>query len=69
MHTDERDHDFECCGIPKDQQHPLCMTIDIPHGDPLYGPAGKTCMEFKRSLAGQRPNCALGKSISCLSQS
>ncbi|XP_064480134.1 chorion peroxidase-like [Ornithodoros turicata] len=57
---DERDLDFTCCGIPKKYQHPLCMTIEVPDNDPFYGQYGRTCIEFKRSLAGQRPGCALG---------
>ncbi|RWS20468.1 peroxidase-like protein, partial [Leptotrombidium deliense] len=57
------DHDFECCGIEPHLQHPLCMTIAIPPHDPLYGPMGKTCMEFKRSVAGQRPSCTLGPRV------
>ncbi|XP_075732949.1 salivary peroxidase/catechol oxidase-like [Rhipicephalus microplus] len=57
---DERDLDFECCSVPKKYQHPLCMTIEVPRDDPFYGQYGRDCIEFKRSLAGQRPGCALG---------
>uniref|UniRef100_A0A6B0VAP3 Putative oxidase/peroxidase n=1 Tax=Ixodes ricinus TaxID=34613 RepID=A0A6B0VAP3_IXORI len=58
---DERDLDFVCCGVPPKFQHPLCMTIEVPREDPFYGKYRRTCIEFKRSLAGQRPGCALGK--------
>ncbi|EEC04004.1 oxidase/peroxidase, putative [Ixodes scapularis] len=58
--VDERDLDFVCCGVPPKFQHPLCMTIEVPREDPFYGKYRRTCIEFKRSLAGQRPNCALG---------
>ncbi|XP_022243805.1 peroxidasin homolog [Limulus polyphemus] len=57
---DERDLDFKCCGIPKEIQHPNCMTIDIPPDDPFYSRYGQQCMEFKRLEAGQRPGCTLG---------
>ncbi|XP_022244606.1 chorion peroxidase-like [Limulus polyphemus] len=60
---DENDLDFICCGIPKEQQHPNCMTIDIPPDDPFYARYGQTCMEFKRVLAGHRPGCALGPRV------
>ncbi|XP_022258622.1 chorion peroxidase-like, partial [Limulus polyphemus] len=56
---DENDLDFVCCGIPKEQQHPNCMTIDIPPEDPFFSRYGQSCMEFKRALAGHRPGCAL----------
>ncbi|XP_018495360.1 peroxidase [Galendromus occidentalis] len=57
---DEQDLDFDCCGVPPDMQHPLCLTIDVSPKDPFYGQFNRRCIEFKRSLAGQRPNCALG---------
>ena len=31
--------------------------------DPFYSQYGKRCMDFKRSLAGQRPSCALGPRV------
>ncbi|XP_013779764.1 peroxidasin homolog [Limulus polyphemus] len=61
--VDENDLDFVCCGIPKEQQHPNCMTIDIPPADPFYTHYGQTCMEFKRVLAGHRPGCTLGPRV------
>ncbi|XP_076371105.1 peroxidase-like [Tachypleus tridentatus] len=60
---DENDLDFVCCGIPKEQQHPNCMTIDIPPGDPFYTHYRQSCMEFKRVLAGHRPGCTLGPRV------
>ncbi|XP_022239815.1 chorion peroxidase-like [Limulus polyphemus] len=60
---DENELDFTCCGIPKEHQHPNCMTIDIPPGDPFYAHYGETCIEFKRALAGHRPGCALGPRV------
>lgn len=48
--------DFNCCK----RQHPNCKPIEIPEKDPLYSKFGQRCMDFKRSLAGLRPNCALG---------
>ncbi|OQR71809.1 peroxidasin-like, partial [Tropilaelaps mercedesae] len=57
---DEQDLDFDCCGVPLEMQHPLCLTIDVSPKDPFYKRFNRRCIEFKRSLAGQRPNCALG---------
>jgi len=53
--------DFNCCEMSKEEMHPLCMPFEIPPNDPVYGPSGKRCHDFKRSVAGHRPNCALGK--------
>lgn len=62
MHpTDENGDDFDCCGVEKSNQHPNCLTINLPETDSFYSRFGRTCMEFKRSIAGQRPHCALGK--------
>lgn len=47
-------------------QHPNCMTMEIPKDDEFYSQHGQTCMDFKRSVAGQRPSCALGKVTSIL---
>lgn len=48
--------DFNCCKV----SHPNCKPIEIPPNDPLYSRFNQRCMDFKRSLAGLRPNCALG---------
>ena len=37
------------------------MPIEIPDNDLIYSLHGQRCMNFQRSLAGHRPNCALGK--------
>ena len=52
--------DFDCCKMSEEEKHPLCMTFEIPENDPIYGPSGQRCHDFKRSVAGHRPNCALG---------
>ncbi|UXI17278.1 serine/threonine-protein phosphatase 2A regulatory subunit B [Sarcoptes scabiei] len=39
------------------------MPIQIPPGDPIYGALGRKCHDFKRSIAGHRPNCALGPRV------
>lgn len=57
--TDEQGMDFNCCK----RQHPNCKPIQIPDNDPLYSRHGQKCMDFKRSLAGLRPNCALGARV------
>lgn len=60
--TDENDLEFDCCELrERGTDHPLCAPIIIPDDDPLYSPFGKRCHDFKRSVAGHRPNCALGK--------
>lgn len=51
--------DFNCCK----RQHPNCKPIQIPENDPLYSRYNQRCMDFKRSLAGLRPNCALGPRV------
>lgn len=56
---DERGLDFNCCK----RQHPNCKPIQIPERDPLYSRFNQRCMDFKRSLAGLRPNCALGPRV------
>ncbi|KAG1672745.1 Peroxidasin [Nymphon striatum] len=52
--------DFKCCGVKN--QHPNCDTIRIPSNDIFHGPSSRTCMEFKRSLAGHNEGCTLGMS-------
>ena len=56
---DEQGLDFNCCK----RSHPNCKPIAIPADDPLYSRHGQRCMDFKRSLAGLRPNCALGPRV------
>lgn len=51
--------DFNCCK----RNHPNCKPIQIPDNDPLYRKFNQKCMDFKRSLAGLRPNCALGPRV------
>ncbi|CAG2107788.1 unnamed protein product [Medioppia subpectinata] len=49
--------------MSEEDRHPLCMPFEIPENDPVYGPVGKRCHDFKRSVAGHRPNCALGPRV------
>ena len=67
FHTfpDENGDDFDCCAMEESQRHPNCMPMMIPEDDKFYSRFSRTCMDFKRSIAGQRPNCALGE-YSCL---
>lgn len=51
--------DFNCCK----RQHPNCKPIQIPENDHFYSQFNQRCMDFKRSLAGLRPNCALGPRV------
>lgn len=60
LRTDSQGDDFNCCGVEASQLHPNCLPIDIPRDDYFFSRFGRTCMEFKRSLSGQRPHCALG---------
>lgn len=39
------------------------MPFTIPPNDQIYGHRGKKCHDFKRSIAGHRPNCALGSRV------
>lgn len=59
LSTDESGMDFNCCK----RKHPNCKPIQIPDNDPFYSKYGQKCMDFKRSLAGLRPNCALGPRV------
>lgn len=52
--------------------HPNCMPLTIvdsetdlssPMPDPIYSKRNVTCMDFKRSLAGVRQDCALGTRV------
>lgn len=56
---DEQGMDFDCCK----RKHPNCLPIQIPENDKLYSKFNRRCMDFKRSLAGLRPNCALGPRV------
>lgn len=51
--------DFNCCKV----RHPNCKPLEIGADDPLYSRFRQRCMDFKRSLAGLRPNCALGPRV------
>jgi peroxidase len=42
---------------------PQCFPIQIPSTDPFYSQFAQGCMEFKRSIPGTRPGCALGPRI------
>ena len=59
-HSSGEERDFNCCELQEDNMHPLCMHFNIPANDGMYGAGGHTCHDMKRSLAGHRPNCALG---------
>lgn len=41
-------------------RHPHCFPIDIPAGDPFYGPRGVRCLNFVRSMIAPRQDCRLG---------
>lgn len=53
-------HQAPCCGRSNSTRSSVCLPIEIPEGDPVYGQYGIRCHEFKRSLAGLRPGCSLG---------
>lgn len=54
--------EYNCCELnERGENHPLCRPLMIPDNDPFYGPHQRKCHHFIRSLAGHRPNCALGK--------
>ncbi|KAG9509175.1 Chorion peroxidase, partial [Fragariocoptes setiger] len=38
----------------------LCMPIEVAPDDPFYSQFNVRCLDFRRSLAGVRENCALG---------
>lgn len=44
-------------------KHKLCLPIKIPDQDPFYAKFNVNCLEFRRSLAGLRPNCVLGPRV------
>lgn len=41
----------------------MCLPIKVPRDDPLYSKFNVRCLEFRRSLAGLRPNCVLGPRV------
>ncbi|XP_067122505.1 peroxidase-like [Centruroides vittatus] len=51
---------IQCCGKNNKEKHPLCMEIEVPKDDPFFSRFNKNCLEFKRNLATQRPDCTLG---------
>lgn len=59
-------HEGSCCKNNAESRRvssPLgrvCMPIAIGPMDPVYGPFGQRCHDFKRSIAGLRPGCSLG---------
>lgn len=67
---DATGHEHKCCSrkmITSQQRQKEvdfyltnCMPILLPSNDPVYGPVGVRCHEFKRSLAALRPACSLG---------
>lgn len=50
----------EAAGKPR---HKLCLPIEVPHDDPFYAQHNVQCLEFRRTLAGLRPNCVLGPRV------
>lgn len=60
---DGKETEIDCCKLAPGQSHPLCMPFEIPPNDPVYGITGRSCHDFKRSIAGHRPNCALGPRV------
>lgn len=53
---------IKCCG-PEQAKHKLCLPIQVPPNDPLYSKFNVKCLEFRRTLAGVRPNCVLGPRV------
>lgn len=53
---------IKCCG-PDEPKHKLCLPIQVPPSDPFYTKFDVKCLEFRRSLAGVRPNCVLGPRV------
>lgn len=57
---------IKCCGPdepPTQAKHKLCLPIKVPEDDPFYSKFNVQCLEFRRSLAGLRPNCVLGPRV------
>ena len=46
-----------CCEEPHASNNTLCAGIEIHSDDPLYGPYGKTCMNFVRSKVIETSSC------------
>lgn len=55
---------IKCCGQQAGQpKHKLCLPIPVPPDDPFYSQYNVNCLEFRRTLAGVRPNCVLGPRV------
>ncbi|OTF72024.1 hypothetical protein BLA29_010639, partial [Euroglyphus maynei] len=49
---DGHEVEVDCCRLPPGQpSHELCDPVQIPPNDPVYGPMGRKCHDFKRSIA------------------
>ncbi|CAL4168788.1 unnamed protein product, partial [Meganyctiphanes norvegica] len=66
---------IQCCTpdnkfLPPDDQHPLCMPIEIPRDDGFFSPIGHTCMNFVRSNLALDYECRFGfqENINILTQ-
>lgn len=53
---------LKCCN-PENSKNKLCLPINVPVDDPLYAKFNIKCLDFRRSLAGIRPNCVLGPRV------
>nr|XP_045598236.1 peroxidase-like [Procambarus clarkii] len=58
---------IQCCStngrglVDATFRHPACFPIEIPADDPFFGPSGRRCMNFVRSMFAPRANpCNLG---------
>ncbi|KAK2704787.1 hypothetical protein QYM36_016995 [Artemia franciscana] len=56
---------IECCSsngrmLPPSFLHPQCLPIEIPNNDRFYSRFRRTCMNFVRSMIGQRMDCNFG---------
>lgn len=54
---------IKCCTDDGRPKHKLCLPIEVPQDDPFYSKHNVQCLEFRRSLAGLRPNCVLGPRV------
>lgn len=54
---------IKCCTDDGKPKHKLCLPIQVPHDDPFYSKHNVQCLEFRRTLAGLRPNCVLGPRV------
>ncbi|XP_054720613.1 LOW QUALITY PROTEIN: chorion peroxidase-like [Uloborus diversus] len=60
---DENEIEIACCKVPPALRHKYCMPLQIPANDPFYSKYDVTCMDFKRTMAGHLPGCALGPRV------